>query len=71
MKIKEALRIGLASDLSTVDEAVRNIEIHAGNMFVYEEMRAELKELYETWDRVGCDKKDSIKVALEMCENAT
>ena len=38
MKIKEALRIGLASDLSTVDEAVRNIEIHAGNMFVYEEM---------------------------------
>ena len=50
---------------------LRNIEIHAGNMFVYEEMRAELKELYETWDRVGCDKKDSIKVALEMCENDT
>ncbi len=71
MKIKQALKLGLDCDLSTVDEAVRNIEIHAGNMFVYEDLRAELKELYETWEKVGCDKKDSIKAALEMCENDT
>ena len=69
MKIREALRIGLESELSTVDEAVRNIEIHAGNFFVYTEMRAELKELYESWDNIDCPKSMSIEDALKKCED--
>ena len=47
MKFKEALEMGMDCGLSTVQEAVRNIEIHSVNFFIYEKIRAELKELYE------------------------
>ena len=67
MKFKEALEMGVDCGLSTVQEAVRNIEIHSVNFFIYEKIRAELKELYETWDDHGCPKAMPISHALEMC----
>ena len=66
MKFKEALEMGVDCGLSTVQEAVRNIEIHSVNFFIYEKIRAELKELYETWDDHGCPKAMPISHALEM-----
>tara|TARA_Y100000310_G_scaffold278398_1_gene296827 strand:+ start:308 stop:526 length:219 start_codon:yes stop_codon:yes gene_type:complete len=66
MKFKEALEMGMDCGLSTVQEAVRNIEIHSVNFFIYEKIRAELKELYETWDDHGCPKAMPISHALEM-----
>ena len=66
MKFKEALEMGVDCGLSTVQEAVRNVEIHSVNFFIYEKIRAELKELYETWDDHGCPKAMPISHALEM-----
>ena len=67
MKFKEALEMGVDCGLSTVHEAIRNIEIHSINFFIYEKIRAELKELYETWDAHGCPEAMPIAHALEMC----
>ena len=68
MKFKDALELGVECGMNTVDEALYNIELHTMNFFVYEEIKAELKELYETWKEIGCSKSLSIKAALEMCE---
>ena len=68
MKFKEALEMGIACGLATVDEAIRNIEIHAGNFFVYEEVEDELQELYETFEKVGCSFEDTIEAALRLCK---
>ena len=35
MKFKEALVMGIACGMTTVDEAIKNIEIHSNNFFVY------------------------------------
>ena len=66
MKFKEALEMGVACGLATVDEAIKNIEIHSMNFFNYEKINAELKELYETWEKHGCPKAMPISHALEM-----
>jgi hypothetical protein len=45
MKLKEALEIGKACELETVGEAIYNIRIHVGNLFVYGEEQREYNEL--------------------------
>tara|TARA_R110002020_G_scaffold160415_6_gene344832 strand:- start:399 stop:617 length:219 start_codon:yes stop_codon:yes gene_type:complete len=67
MKFKEALVMGIACGMTTVDEAIKNIEIHSNNFFVYEKISTELKELYETWEKYGCPESMPISRALEMC----
>ena len=67
MKFKEALKIGVDCGLATVDEAIKNIEIHSMNFFNYEKINAELKELYEAWEKHGCHKAMPISHALDMC----
>lgn len=67
MKFKEALEMGVDCGLSTVQEAIRNIEIHSRNFFINEKIRPELKELYETWEKHGCPEAMPISHALEMC----
>lgn len=67
MKFKEALVMGIACGMTTVDEAIKNIEIHSHNFFVYEKISTELKELYETWEKYGCPESMPISHALEMC----
>ena len=45
MTLKEACDIGYACGLETVDEAVLNVEIHAPNIFPYDDAATEIYEL--------------------------
>ena len=45
MKLKEALEIGIDCGLETVDESLRNIQIHSSGLFAYAEIDKELNEL--------------------------
>jgi hypothetical protein len=47
MKLEEALEIGKECGLTTIEECVLNIEIHAPNLFAYTEIDKELRELYD------------------------
>jgi len=46
MKLKEALEIGINCGFETARECIRNIYIHAPNLFLYSEINKELDELY-------------------------
>lgn len=45
MKLKDAIGLGRACGLETVEECVRNIEIHCMSLFLYTKLEAELLEL--------------------------
>ena len=45
MTLKEACNIGYACGLETVDEAILNVEIHAPNIFPYDDAATEIYEL--------------------------
>jgi len=47
MKLKEAMELGIACGLETIEECILNIEIHSPSLFLYEEINQELNELYE------------------------
>lgn len=47
MKLSEALEIGEACGLHTIEECVLNIELHGTAMFTYEQLHKELEELYQ------------------------
>ena len=46
MKLKECLDFGKMCGLRTIDECVRNVEIHAGLLFPYSKIEKEISELY-------------------------
>ena len=46
MKLIDALELGDECGLDLIEEAITNVEIHAGSLFLYTEMRKELDELY-------------------------
>lgn len=46
MTLKEACDLGIACGLTTVNEAILNIEMHGISIFSYDRMRQELEELY-------------------------
>jgi len=45
MRLIEALKMAEACGLSTVGEAVMNIELHAGSLFPYQDLPLELAQL--------------------------
>lgn len=47
MKLKEALELADECGLSTVGEAILNVELHAPSLFPYEKIHTELNELYQ------------------------
>lgn len=52
MKLKEAVDLGRACGLRTVEECVRNVHIHCMSLFIYEDVPGELNELdkeYQEW----------------------
>ena len=49
MKIETAIEIGKNCGLTTVEECIGNIDIHAGNIFPYSEITKELNELYNEY----------------------
>lgn len=52
MKLQQALETARDCGLETVGEAIYNINIHAPNLFSYDKMNDELKELSNEWDWV-------------------
>lgn len=45
MQVKDMLELGEYCGLTTVSEAYSNVSIHAGQLFGYEQVESELKEL--------------------------
>ena len=45
MKLAQAIPLAEACGLTTVGQAVMNVEMHALNIFKYSEMEGEIKEL--------------------------
>lgn len=72
MKLKEALEIGKNCELTTIGEAIFNIRIHVGNLFVYGEEAREFKELCDDYkvysDKYNWDLDTEILAALEAIE---
>ncbi|MBH48832.1 MAG: hypothetical protein CME71_11750 [Halobacteriovorax sp.] len=48
MTFEQALEIASGCGLSTVEEAVKNIDIHATQMFAYDTLQQEFDELFKT-----------------------
>ena len=47
MTLQDCLELGRECGLSTLDECVRNVEIHSCSLFNYDDLANELTELYE------------------------
>lgn len=45
MKLLAAMELGIACGLTTIDECVYNVELHAMQLFCYTNVEDELKEL--------------------------
>lgn len=50
MTLKTACAIGVNCGLTTIGEAVLNIDLHAMNIFAYSEIPIELRELYSQFN---------------------
>lgn len=60
MKLEHAFKIAKACGLSTVEDAILNIELHVLNIFDYSEIKNEMKELYEDLKLSGYKLSDNI-----------
>jgi len=47
MTLKNCIEFGKECGLHTIDECIRNVEIHAGMIFHYQKMNEEFEELYK------------------------
>ena len=60
MKLNKAIEIGKTCGLETVEECMRNVEIHALSFFRYEDINKELNEMHNEW-------KAGMKQPKESC----
>lgn len=58
MKLIKALELADDCGLGTVMEAMHNVQIHAPQLFTYETMNDEYKELLDEWYTVRDDNPD-------------
>ena len=65
MKLKEACKLADACCLKTIAEAIVNIEIHAPQLFAWEDIHKEEQELYDDMEQKGYCRSDSIYKVLE------
>ena len=49
MRLNEAIEFGKECGLETVEECMRNVEIHAISLFKYEDINKELNEMHDEW----------------------
>lgn len=61
MNLKTAMIIGRDCGLTTVNEAIFNIVIHAIMIFEYDKIDEELDELYKEFDLKGLTGHESIE----------
>ena len=66
MKLKLALDIGRDCGLSTVGEAMLNIDIHAISIFDYGKMAAELHELHDEWNSLKDNRNYNDESSIEQ-----
>ena len=66
MKLKDALELGLACELTSLEEAIRNVEIHHLNLFAYDKMKEEFEELYKDWNALDFPNEMTIEEALSI-----
>lgn len=52
MKLIKALEIANECGLTTVNEALLNIDIHAMSIFKYDDIQKEVSEMYNEWNIV-------------------
>ena len=73
MRLKKCLEIGRDCGLKTVRDSYVNIDLHAINIFKYDEIYKELKELIEEFNNLYNEGKitgdTSIDDALEILNN--
>lgn len=63
MKLKDALLIGKDCELTTLDEAMYNIQLHSMNIFSYSEEEVELQELYIEYKK----SKFTLDMTIDEC----
>jgi hypothetical protein len=68
MRLKSALEMGKDCGLSTICEAILNVEIHAISLFNYEKIDEELEEMYNDVhiNNIDLNEDMSIDKALEV-----
>ena len=67
MKLKDCLELAGECGLPTLGEALDNVWLHAGNLFLYDEMRQELDELKADLSKFGLDSiKDGNKLVADL-----
>ncbi len=64
MTLKEAIRIGKVCGLETVDEAVLNVELSAMQIFPYEDISKELRELNSEYDEYKEKRKNKKSINI-------
>ena len=73
MKVFPCLDIANACCLDCTDEAFNNIDLHAGQIFGYDEINRELTELIEDYCKYGFAEKvqNDNKISYKLKENIT
>ena len=61
MKLKRAIKIGKDCGLETIGEAICNIELHATNIFDFDKIQEEIKELYNDFKNSGLNEDDLLE----------
>lgn len=73
MKLIKALELAEECGLETVIEAFRNVQIHADQLFTYETMNDEYREILNEWFLLDDDGlfnyKSSVRNVLEWMRN--
>lgn len=73
MKLIKALELAEECGLETVIEAFRNVQIHADQLFTYETMNDEYREILNEWFLLDDDGlfnyKSSVRDVLEWMRN--
>lgn len=65
MKLKAAFNIAKSCGLTTVGEAILNIDMHSMSIFVYDEISNELKELYDEYKKYEFNQDDLIEDVID------
>ena len=61
MNLKEVKELGIECGLKTWGEAIRNVEVHAGMCFSYEDIPKELKAIHDAFDETGLNFTDKLQ----------
>ena len=67
MKLKECLEFGIECGMKTLGDAYLNIDIHAMNIFKYDELTKEMNELTEEYNHYYNLGLMSSKSAIDEC----